>query len=178
MSEAKSPSVHLVAPQFHAGNTGASSGGAKVPDSESVAVHKNVSSELVDALRGLVVEVEGNIGSGKSTLTETLRRVINVADERKPCIVHGEKVNAKFLTAYYSASKRYAFAFQSYMLTTRYFCHSSLPSRVLADTHTHTHTHTHTRASPPSTFIFSPSSLGPLVYLRWRVNKQGVSVGG
>jgi hypothetical protein len=136
MSDAKSPMNDLGALAFRVEATGVSDGSDGVVKVSGLGLPTGlqvVSSELVRALRGLVIEVEGNIGSGKSTLTETLRRAINDSDtnEQKPCIVHGEKVNTKFLTAYYNASKRYAFAFQSYMLTTRFIpAQNSLYSSV------------------------------------------------
>jgi len=43
---------------------------------------------------------------------------INTSDQ-KWCSVFGEKVNPTFLSAFYRESKRYSFAFQMYMLTTR-----------------------------------------------------------
>jgi len=116
----------------------------------------------VRALCGLVIEVEGNIGSGKSTLTDALRRVVNESDERKPCVVHGEKVNARFLATYYGDMKRYAFAFQAYMLTTR-----SPPVPPLVRTHTHIHTRARgrarVRAHGPD--VMAPFFLGSIAFV-------------
>jgi len=70
----------------------------------------------------LVIEVEGNIGSGKSTLTENMKRTINEQTMHdKFSAVFGEKVNNTFLGAFYSNCKRFSFAFQMYMLTTRLY---------------------------------------------------------
>jgi len=64
--------------------------------------------------------VEGNLGSGKSTV---LRNLLDVLQENEPgiCSVFGELINNDFLGAFYSNSKRYGFAFQMYMLTTRLY---------------------------------------------------------
>lgn len=93
--------------------------------------------EMLAALRGHVIEVEGNIGSGKSTLTNNLSRfaqaeatAVALAQaatdgaatvEEEYSVVHGEKVNAVFLKAFYENLTQYAFAFQMYMLTTRLY---------------------------------------------------------
>lgn len=71
-------------------------------------------------LRGLVIEVEGNLGSGKSTV---LRHLLEAFQEKDPgvCSVFGELINNDFLGAFYSNSKKYGFAFQMYMLTTRLY---------------------------------------------------------
>jgi len=71
-------------------------------------------------LRGLVVEVEGNLGSGKSTV---LRKLLESLQKDEPgiCSVFGELINNDFLGAFYSNSKKYGFAFQMYMLTTRLY---------------------------------------------------------
>lgn len=79
-------------------------------------------------LRGLLIEVEGNIGSGKSTLTKRMSDLAN-RDNEKCAIdansvistVFSEKVNHEFLSAFYTSTKKYAFAFQMYMLTTRIY---------------------------------------------------------
>jgi len=71
-------------------------------------------------LRGLVVEVEGNLGSGKSTILRKLHESIN-REEPGLCSVFGELINNDFLAAFYSNSKKYGFAFQMYMLTTRLY---------------------------------------------------------
>jgi len=75
----------------------------------------------IERLRGIVIEVEGNIGSGKSTLTGMLKNWIDskVGAEVGSCF--GEKVNSAFLKAFYSNPKRFSFAFQMYMLTTRLY---------------------------------------------------------
>ena len=137
---------------------------------------------VAERLRGRVIGVEGNIGSGKSTFTRAARAKIlaesgapekrgsdddigqrsgptggdgqrsgptggdgdgeRAADRESKamaatvtttvsaksaaksatdaCVVHGEKVNTEFLGALYQQPQRYAFAFQGYMLTTRY----------------------------------------------------------
>jgi len=71
-------------------------------------------------LRGLVVEVEGNLGSGKSTVLRKLHESLN-QQEPGMCSVFGELINNDFLGAFYSNSKKYGFAFQMYMLTTRLY---------------------------------------------------------
>lgn len=99
-------------------------------------------------LGGKVVEVEGNIGCGKSTLTKLMTRIMNnmanginedvtvdllskqdtttldiIATSEKPVFaqLHGELVNQTFLSSFYKDPVRYGFAFQMYMLTTRLF---------------------------------------------------------
>jgi deoxyadenosine/deoxycytidine kinase len=72
----------------------------------------------VSSLRNIVVEVEGNIASGKSTLLRHLHSVLH-ASKPNSCSVFGEIINNDFLGAFYSDAKKYAFAFQMYMLTTR-----------------------------------------------------------
>ena len=70
----------------------------------------------------MVVEVEGNIGSGKSTLTGLMSQYLNSElQDSSFSSVFGEKVNNRFLSAFYSKTKHYAFAFQMYMLTTRLY---------------------------------------------------------
>jgi len=73
-----------------------------------------------NVLRGLVVEVEGNLGSGKSTILKKLLETLH-AEESGICSVFGELINNDFLGAFYSNSKKYGFAFQMYMLTTRLY---------------------------------------------------------
>ena len=77
-------------------------------------------------LRGIVVEIEGNIASGKSTLTRMIRDYMN--DGEVPCLkefptmtVFGEQVNQDFLGKFYTQKAKYGFAFQMYMLTTRLY---------------------------------------------------------
>lgn len=71
-------------------------------------------------LNGMVVEVEGNIASGKSTLTLAIKKLLNTPkNERSE--VFAEQVNNTFLGAFYSDTKRFSFAFQMYMLTTRLY---------------------------------------------------------
>jgi len=73
-------------------------------------------------LSHLVVEVEGNLASGKSTLLKNLQKVVNEArGEEDFCSVFGEIINDDFLKAFYGAPKEYGFAFQMYMLTTRLY---------------------------------------------------------
>jgi len=75
-----------------------------------------------ERLAGKVIEVEGNIGCGKSTLTRHLSELS--AKETKDSnfsVVHGEKVNNEFLAVFYNNPVQYAFAFQMYMLTTRIY---------------------------------------------------------
>jgi deoxyadenosine/deoxycytidine kinase len=73
-------------------------------------------------LQGVVIEVEGNIGSGKSTLTRLMKEVVNKDhSDEKACSVFFETINNDFLGAFYSNIKRYSFAFQMYMLTTRMY---------------------------------------------------------
>lgn len=74
-----------------------------------------------DSLRGLVVEVEGNIGSGKSTLLNKMHQYFNGQPGENMCEKFGEIVNNDFLGAFYSQPKKYGFAFQMYMLTTRLY---------------------------------------------------------
>jgi deoxyadenosine/deoxycytidine kinase len=79
-------------------------------------------AEMLAVLRSSVIEVEGNIGSGKSTLTHNLSQLaLDEASESDFSVVHGEKVNPVFLKAFYENSQQYAFAFQMYMLTTRLY---------------------------------------------------------
>jgi deoxyadenosine/deoxycytidine kinase len=74
------------------------------------------------ALEGLVIEVEGNIGSGKSTLTKAMKTVMNTASSSDNASeVFFETINNDFLAAFYTETKRYSFAFQMYMLTTRLY---------------------------------------------------------
>jgi deoxyadenosine/deoxycytidine kinase len=66
------------------------------------------------------VEVEGNLGSGKSTVLRKLHESIN-HHEPGVCSVFGELINNDFLGAFYGNTKKYGFAFQMYMLTTRLY---------------------------------------------------------
>lgn len=67
-------------------------------------------SELYSSLHSLVVEVEGNIGSGKSTLTEKMKTLLNLhSGDDKLSSVHGEKVNTTFLSAFYQNTAKYAY---------------------------------------------------------------------
>lgn len=75
----------------------------------------------MEALQGMVVEVEGNIGSGKSTLLNKMYSHINGELGENSCEKFGEIVNNDFLGAFYSSPKKFGFAFQMYMLTTRLF---------------------------------------------------------
>jgi len=63
---------------------------------------------------GLVVEVEGNIGSGKSHL---VKRLAQAGGGRVMRFM--EHNNQVFLKAFYDSPQQYGFAFQMYMLTTR-----------------------------------------------------------
>jgi len=91
-------------------------------EGSDVMLSDEVSKGAFGALKGLVIEVEGNIGSGKSTLTEAMKRHINAENEDNEfSAVFGEKVNNTFLGAFYSNCKRFSFAFQMYMLTTRLY---------------------------------------------------------
>lgn len=83
-------------------------------------------ASVIARLAGKCIEVEGNIGSGKSTLTNNLFKL--ALDTAKTSLnddefsfVHGEKVNHTFLKMFYENPTTYAFAFQLYMLTTRIF---------------------------------------------------------
>ena len=65
-----------------------------------------------------VVELEGCIGSGKSTLSKKLKQ----AEKEKTgndVVIMEEHVNETFLGAFYKEVQRFAFSFQMYMLTTR-----------------------------------------------------------
>jgi deoxyadenosine/deoxycytidine kinase len=55
---------------------------------------------------GIVVECEGNISSGKSTLLRDMCRLRNDA------LAYAEPVHETFLGAMYADPKQYAFAFQ------------------------------------------------------------------
>lgn len=83
-------------------------------------------ASILQRLRGKCIEVEGNIGSGKSTLTNSLFKLALETgkaslNEEELSVVHGEKVNNTFLKMFYDDPTTYAFAFQMYMLTTRIF---------------------------------------------------------
>jgi len=78
-------------------------------------------SRPYERMKGLVIEVEGNIGSGKSTLTENLKKLANQVNDESFSRVFGEQVNNTFLGAFYGNAKRFGFAFQMYMLTTRIY---------------------------------------------------------
>ena len=86
------------------------------------AADKAAMDRILTLLKGKVIEVEGNIGCGKSTLTSHLHKLIGLesGDETLP-VLHGEKVNHTFLKAFYDEPQRLAFAFQMYMLTTRIY---------------------------------------------------------
>jgi deoxyadenosine/deoxycytidine kinase len=71
-------------------------------------------------LAGLCIEVEGNIGSGKSTLTKKIKNFVNESHPESS-EVFAETVNNSFLGAFYGDTKRFSFAFQMYMLTTRIY---------------------------------------------------------
>jgi len=75
----------------------------------------------LDNLRGKVIEIEGNIGSGKTTLGKLLMNFMNSECKTADCLMFSEKVHDTFLSAFYGNPKRYAFAFQMYMLTTRLY---------------------------------------------------------
>jgi hypothetical protein len=55
-----------------------------------------------------------------ATVTTTVSAKSAAKSATDACVVHGEKVNTEFLGALYQQPQRYAFAFQGYMLTTRY----------------------------------------------------------
>jgi len=76
---------------------------------------------LKTSLRGKVIEIEGNIGSGKTTLGNELMKFMNSESKTEDCLMFSEKVHDTFLNAFYGNPKRYAFAFQMYMLTTRLY---------------------------------------------------------
>jgi thymidine kinase/deoxynucleoside kinase len=73
------------------------------------------------SLEGLVIEVEGNIGSGKSTVTKAMKSVMNNHSQENTSEVFFETINNAFLAAFYTETKRFSFAFQMYMLTTRLY---------------------------------------------------------
>jgi len=91
---------------------------ASISDFE--AVKEVPRKKKLNALRGLVVEVEGNLGSGKSTVLRSLLDSFQTSDPGS-CSVFGELINNDFLSAFYSDSRKYGFAFQMYMLTTRLY---------------------------------------------------------
>ena len=73
-------------------------------------------------LKGLVIELEGNIGSGKSTLCRLVRDIVHKdSNDTMECSVFYESINNDFLAAFYTNTKKYSFAFQMYMLTTRLY---------------------------------------------------------
>jgi deoxyadenosine/deoxycytidine kinase len=83
---------------------------------------KEAMRRVLSLLKGKVIEVEGNIGCGKSTLTTHLSKLVGLeTGDEALSILHGEKVNHEFLKAFYDEPKRMAFAFQMYMLTTRLY---------------------------------------------------------
>jgi hypothetical protein len=72
------------------------------------------------SLEGLVIEVEGNIGSGKSTITGAMKNSRNQVSEYSS-EVFCETISNNFLGAFYSDSRRFSFAFQMYVLTIRLY---------------------------------------------------------
>jgi deoxyadenosine/deoxycytidine kinase len=92
-------------------------------------------------LQGCVVEIEGCISSGKSTLTSRLVDLLNeketkleetkteIKTETKEtktkveihAIAQEEKINHEFLAEFYSNPKKWGFAFQGYILASRLF---------------------------------------------------------
>lgn len=62
-----------------------------------------------------VIEFEGNLGVGKSTL---LRQLETLSDDH---VVFYEQVNPDFLHAFYKHPKKFSFAFQMYMLVSRIY---------------------------------------------------------
>lgn len=72
-----------------------------------------------------IISIEGNIGSGKTTLFEKLKKDIrdpNVVFLREPVDIWNHitnKENENILTKYYDNQEKYAFAFQTLILQTR-----------------------------------------------------------
>ena len=72
-----------------------------------------------------IISIEGNIGSGKTTLFEKLKKDINdpnVIFLREPVDIWNNitnKENENILTKYYDDQEKYAFAFQTLILQTR-----------------------------------------------------------
>jgi deoxyadenosine/deoxycytidine kinase len=72
-----------------------------------------------------VISIEGNIGSGKTTLFEKLKKDIrdpNVVFLREPVDIWNHiknRENENILTKYYDDQEKYAFAFQTLILQTR-----------------------------------------------------------
>lgn len=75
----------------------------------------NMAAACEEKRKGLVVEIEGNVGSGKSTL------IANLVKQMETSQIFAEHVHATFLQAFYENPSRYGFAFQMYMLTTRIY---------------------------------------------------------
>lgn len=74
-----------------------------------------------DYLKGLVIQIEGNIASGKSTLAKELKKLFQQSHDSKQLVCFDEPVCNPFLAAFYKDPKKYGFAFQAYMLTTRLY---------------------------------------------------------
>jgi deoxyadenosine/deoxycytidine kinase len=66
----------------------------------------------------MCIELEGNIGCGKTTMSKYMAAALDEAQEGQTH-VFAETVDETFLAAFYNDTKRFAFAFQMYMLTTR-----------------------------------------------------------
>jgi thymidine kinase/deoxynucleoside kinase len=116
------PRLHALPPRVHASKSIAQEKSERKGSWLKMQSIEDLVGEFeLGSLKGIVVEVEGNIGSGKSTLTGMLKNWIDskLGAEHVSCF--GEKVNNAFLKAFYANPKRFSFAFQMYMLTTRLY---------------------------------------------------------
>lgn len=91
----------------------------------------------IDEISGLLFEVEGNIGCGKSTLTSMIKKWIDGnALSDSDVTVFSEFNNPDFLAAFYSDMKRFSFAFQTFMLASRRYQLMEGSRRATIDEHT------------------------------------------
>lgn len=73
--------------------------------------------ERLRSLRGSILVIEGNIGSGKTTLGNKLVKFFN--DNDIPAMFYEEHINKPLLELFMADMNKYAFAMQMYMLTCR-----------------------------------------------------------
>jgi deoxyadenosine/deoxycytidine kinase len=97
-----------------------------------------------------VVALEGNIGSGKSTLSQKAKN----ADQSVE--VYQEQTNEMFLSLFYGDPKKYAFSMQWGMLKTRIY-QLNLAQRDLA----------HRQDKGPEVFVWDRSMIGDYVFAIW-----------
>ena len=70
-------------------------------------------------MENVIIEFEGNIGSGKSSLIRAMQKSMDT--DGIDCAAQMERANETFLSAFYDDPKAFGFAFQMYMLTTRLY---------------------------------------------------------